>query len=261
MFVDEATQARKKEYQGRNSLDFQKNTRAVGDALVNAASLGPKLSATTLSDAERQAMDDERAMAAESAQRAGPLAGRGISGAALGFPASDEARAKLARFTPSELSAAAQPPEGVLLAVKAERVEVAGTFPPSGAAALRSALEQHAPNEPAFAVLRHAAADGTLATVLVSICPDETPVRARMIHSSAKPAVKSLLESIGIEVAKSVETQDLSDVTDAWITERLQGERAAEADAPDPAASAQSRRPAPKGGRRLLPKADDSFDD
>mmetsp|Transcript_4207 Transcript_4207/g.10840 ORF Transcript_4207/g.10840 Transcript_4207/m.10840 type:complete len:390 (+) Transcript_4207:45-1214(+) len=262
VFVDEATQARKKEYQGRNSLDFAKNTRAVGEALVNAASLGPKLSSTTLSDTERQAIEDERAMAAESAQRSGPLAGRGISGAALGFPASDEARAALGEFTPTSLSSGG-PPDGLLLAVKAEQVQIAGRFAPTGAASLRSALTQYVPNEPAFAVLRHASPDGALATVLVSVCPDETPVRTRMIHSSAKPAVKALLDSIGVEVAKSVETQDVSDVTDEWITERLQphGERADEAGTPESGTSAPARRPAPKGGRRLLPKADSSFDD
>jgi len=121
------------------------------------------------------------------------------------------------------------------------------------AASLAAALRERPDGEPSFAILRFPAGEAApvLPLVLFSFCPDNSSVRLRMIHSSAKPAVRALVEAAGLEVDKSVETQDLEDVTEAWLCERVVR---AEADTEDDAAAV--RRPAPKGGRRILRKAD-----
>jgi hypothetical protein len=237
-----------------------KASALLGSALsANPAGLVPKMRAAALSDDERLAQHESRAMAAEGASGAlGALMGSGArkgAGAAADFGATDEAKRALVALGGALKG-------GLLIALKEERLDVDGELAEGSASALAAALKARAEPEPVFAVLRYALAasaadDGAPAPsvlVLVSFCPEGTAVRKRMIHASAKPALRTLLAEL--EIKKSVETQDLDDVTDEWLAERVDAQARASDAAADEMLTA--RRPAPKGGRRVQRRPEDA---
>lgn len=240
--IQDAADGRKKEYQSQPRVPGK---LAANASLLNAVlGSGPGPSAglrkgNALTEAEQQAVEAERAIAAESAARS---AGDAMSGAAVGFPATDAAHAALDRVKAGATA-------GVVLVVDGERFEALQTLTSASAATLRTSLVTPS-SAPAFAVLRVNAGTPEEPLVLVSFCPDEAPIRMRMIHSSAKPALRAILASKGIDVAKSLETQDAEDITDTWLMERV---IAASGNGGPSAEHVAHRRPAPKGGRRLLP--------
>lgn len=262
-FVEDATEARRKEYQGNGaSADMKQSGALLGEALstgLTPRGLTPRMRSVTLTDSERIAQSEQRTAAAASVGALGALmagAARKPTGAAVDFAASDDAKAALSALGTAEKG-------GLLLAIKAERLDVDGEPLAEGtASALSAALKARDQSDPLFAVFRYtlqAPAEGEAPSVLVllSFCPEGTAVRKRMIHASAKPALRSLLAELELTVAKSVETQDLDDLTHEWLSERLEHSRAS--DVVEEAAT--TRRPAPKGGRRVLRRPEDKLDE
>lgn len=258
-FVEDTTEARRKEYQGSGaSADIKQSGALLGEALsAHPGGITSRLRATTLTDSERDAQSEQRSAAAASVGALGALMAGGAkkpTGAAVDFAASDEAKEALRALGAAQRG-------GLLLAIKAERLDVDGTLDEGSAGALCAALRARDPSEPSFALLRYrlaAPAEGGAASalVLLSFCPEGTAVRKRMIHASAKPALRSLLAELELEVAKSLETQDLDDLTDGWLSERV-----GHGGPSDAADGGVARRPAPKGGRRVMRRAEDQADE
>jgi hypothetical protein len=180
------------------------------------------------------------------------------TGAAADFGATDAVKEALRALGTAEEG-------GVLVTIQAEHLDVAGLLPEGTASALAAAVKAQPEPEPIFALLRYvpaSAASGGSVLVLCSFCPEDTPVRKRMIHASAKPALRSLLLELELEILKSVETQDPDDLTDEWLAERV---GSGVAGAAEGGAVAElmlgARRPAPKGGRRVMRTPTDKPED
>lgn len=255
-FVEDAMEARRKEYQGNASMDATTSGALLGEALSAhpvGSGLAHRMRGVTLMESERVAQSEQRTAATASVGALGALMAGGSvrpTGAAVSFPATDAAKEALRALGGAERG-------GLLITVKAEHLDVDAHLDDGSASALRAALSARDGAEPVFALLRYVsrapAAEGAPASalVLVSFCPEGCVVRVRMIHASAKPALRSLLSELQLEVLKSVETQDLDDLTDEWLAERVEQPAAGAAD------GEVLRRPAPKGGRRVLRRPDE----
>jgi hypothetical protein len=149
-------------------------------------------------------------------------------GAAIGFAASKGAADALDAYASRAL-------DGLLLKMMGEHFELAGKLAAGTAEALRHALGARDAGECVFALLRFVMADDVRSKhIVVSFSPDSAPVRARVIHSSAMPALRALLAEHGVDVAKSVEAQDLEDLTDEWLAEHAADEPEAPPPEPEP---------------------------
>jgi twinfilin-like protein len=132
--------------------------------------------------------------------------GKVSSVAGLTFPATAEAQAELVQF--------ASGATGVLvLAISDERIVLktsAAHCPPSGVAA-------HLPaSEPCYCLYRwEHDRDGasSWAVLFLYMCPEDAPVKSKMLHASSKAPVVQSLPALGIEVAKSIEGLEPNEIT------------------------------------------------
>mmetsp|Transcript_4450 Transcript_4450/g.11386 ORF Transcript_4450/g.11386 Transcript_4450/m.11386 type:complete len:385 (+) Transcript_4450:44-1198(+) len=257
-FVEDDSAARRKEYQqGSATADIRRSSALLGEALsANPGGLVPRMRAATLTDSERLAQSELRTAAAEHATNININNGGGLgslmsgsgsrkpTGSAVDFAATDEIKAALRALGGAEHGA-------VLVAIKAERLDVDGQLAEGTASALAVALKERDDSEPVFVLMRYTPKGApTSVLVLFSFCPEGATVRKRMIHASAKPALRSVLADLELEVAKSVETQDLDDVTDEWLAERV---LSSELHVEGPVLT----KPAPKGGRRVMKREEE----
>ncbi|KAJ1638219.1 hypothetical protein T492DRAFT_900337 [Pavlovales sp. CCMP2436] len=226
-FVEDDSAARRKEYQqGSATADIRRSSALLGEALsANPGGLVPRMRAATLTDSERLAQSELRTAAAEHATNININNGGGLgslmsgsgsrkpTGSAVDFAATDEIKAALRALGGAEHGA-------VLVAIKAERLDVDGQL-------AEVALKERDDSEPVFVLMRYTPKGApTSVLVLFSFCPE------------------------GATVAKSVETQDLDDVTDEWLAERV---LSSELHVEGPVLT----KPAPKGGRRVMKREEE----
>ena len=80
------------------------------------------------------------------------------------------------------------------------------------------------------------------------MCPEDAPVRAKMLHASTKGPFLNALTAGGLEIAKSVEGLETAELTEAELTTQLYS-AASDAAAAGPAVVTKA---APRGGRKLV---------
>jgi len=133
----------------------------------------------------------------------------------------------------------------VLLSIQAEQVVLRSAAPTATVADLVGALP---PSEPCYALLNYAhERDGApcMAVVFLYVCPEESPVKLKMLHASSKGSVLQALEAQGVSVAKSLEGVEASDLSSDLLEAELYPPAA------DDGAMPSITKAAPRGGRKL----------
>lgn len=163
-----------------------------------------------------------------------------VGGSNMAFPPTAEARAGLEAFRAGTA--------GVLvLAIEGETVGCLASQPAADAAALGGLLPAASP---CYVVYRWAhERDGAPASAVLFlfVCPEESPVRAKMLSASSKGAVLASVQAAGVEVAKSIEGLEPKELCEAALVDEVYARDAATA-APAPALT----KAAPRGGRKLV---------
>ena len=90
-------------------------------------------------------------------------------------------------------------------------------------------------------------ATATSSVVFIYLCPENAPVRSKMLHASTKGP---FLKALGLEIAKSIEGVEAEELSDAELTRQVYASDAPSADT-GPAIISKA---APRGGRRLVKK-------
>ena len=87
--------------------------------------------------------------------------------------------------------------------------------------------------------------------LFVFCCPDDAPVRGKMLHASSKSSMlEGLQETFGVLVDKSIEISDPADLTDEWLAAEVSGQ----APSASGASATLTAKAAPRGGRKLIRK-------
>jgi len=121
------------------------------------------------------------------------------------------------------------------------RTSAASTSVPDLVAALPAA-------EPCYALFSYAherAGSPCTAVVFLYVCPEESPVKLKMLHASSKGSVLQSLETMGVSVVKSLEGVEASDLSAELLDSELYPPSA------DDAAMSNITKAAPRGGRKL----------
>jgi twinfilin len=169
------------------------------------------------------------------------------SAAGLSFPMTAEAQASLEGFKAGTLGA-------LVLAIEGETVVQRASAP----SATPSCDEMRAllpAATPCYVLYRwaHSKPDGSTAdppaVLFLYVCPEESPVRSKMLHASTKgPFITSITSGGGLEIAKSIEGLEASELTDPELRSQLYAAEAAAAAAAAPTIT----KAAPRGGRKLV---------
>mmetsp|Transcript_1990 Transcript_1990/g.3904 ORF Transcript_1990/g.3904 Transcript_1990/m.3904 type:complete len:338 (-) Transcript_1990:110-1123(-) len=185
-----------------------------------------------MTEAERMVMHEDLSSASEAA------AGK-VKSAGLNFPLEAAAAAKVGEF---RLGAA----HLVVLEIIEEQIILKG----SGTAAAASDVQDALPaREPSYCLFRW----GDDAKVLfIFCCPDDAPVRGKMLHASSKASMlEGLQQAFGVGVDKSLEISDAADVTEDWLKAEVYG---AAPSASGAAVTLTAKARAPGGSRKLTRK-------
>jgi len=157
----------------------------------------------------------------------------------LSFPLAAPAKSGLTAFVAGTT--------GVLvLAIDKETIVCKASAPQSAPAGVGALLPA---NEPCYCLYRWAherAGASATSVVFAYFCPEESPVRLKMLHASTKGAILQTLPSLGVEVAKSIEGVEAAEFTEAELVSQVYGAEKEQA--------AAITKAAPKGGRRLVKK-------
>ena len=87
--------------------------------------------------------------------------------------------------------------------------------------------------------------------LFVFCCPDDAPVRGKMLHASSKSSMlEGLQQAFGVVVEKSIEINEPADLTEAWLSAEVYGQ----APSASGASATLTAKAAPRGGRRLIRK-------
>ena len=87
--------------------------------------------------------------------------------------------------------------------------------------------------------------------LFVFCCPDDAPVRGKMLHASSKSSMlEGLQGTFGVLVDKSIEISDPADLTEEWLAAEVSGQ----APSASGAAATLTAKAAPRGGRKLIRK-------
>ena len=184
---------------------------------------------------EKMKIEADRHSAAEAAS------GKITSIAGLNFPFTSEATAGLDAFKLGSLAC-------LILAIEAETIVQRASAAPA-AAAPASVQALLPPAAPCYVLYRwaHERNGASASSVLfLFMCPEDAPIRDKMVHASTKTPFVTALSDLGI--AKSIEGLEASELTEAELTKKLY-EDGARADEPKVVTKA-----APRGGRRLVKK-------
>jgi len=186
-----------------------------------------------LSDVERLKIEGDRLAAIEAA-------GSKVTSAGLKFPITSDASAALADFASAKVGI-------LILAIDREQVVLKASAPPAEPAALAAML----PAEPCYCLYRwsHSRAAEGSAVVFMYMCPEDAPVRGKMLHASSKGAILASLPAHGVEVAKTIEGLEPAEISEAELTSQLYGDESAGSGQPQ-----QVTKAAPRGGRKLVRK-------
>ena len=156
--------------------------------------------AVLMTETERLKIEGNRLEAAEAAgEKLSSVVG-------LSFPLDEAAKSGFATFVTGETDV-------LILGIDAETIVCRATAPATPVAALVPML----PAEPCYCLYRwtHEREGSSKTSVLfMYLCPEEAPVRAKMLHASTKSTIVQSLPSLGIEVAKSIEGLERSEITD-----------------------------------------------
>jgi twinfilin-like protein len=189
-----------------------------------------------MTDIERLKIEADSLMAAEAA------AGKVSSVAGLTFPQTAEASEGLSELLGGKIGA-------LLLSIDGETLTQRGRAESVGVAEVKALL----PAEPCYCLYRWShERDGAQnsALLFLYICPEDAPVRAKMLHASTKGPFITQLEAAGFEFAKSIEGIEAAELTDAELTTQLYGgDETAGSSGPKIISKA-----APRGGRKLVKK-------
>lgn len=183
-----------------------------------------------MTEAERMVLHEDMSSAAEAA------AGK-VKSAGLAFPLVAAASAKVDEF--SKGSAAL-----VVLEIIDEQIQLKGAGSAAAASDVRSAVPSA---EPSYALFRWGA-EGKV--IFIFTCPDDAPVRAKMLHASSKSSMLEGLQAFGVTVDKSLEINDPADVTEEWLEAEVRGQ----AQGASGASATVTAKAAPRGGRKLVKK-------
>ena len=186
-------------------------------------------------DLERLTVDADRLMAAEAA-------GGKVTSSGLVLPRTPEVDSAVGRFAGGELAL-------LVLGIEGEHV----VLRESAAVASASDVVAHLPPAtPCYVLYRgdtgvHSPSSGMGAVTFVYICPEETPIRSKMLHASSKAAVLQTINADGITVDRSFEGVEAHELTDTL--------RLMETDQPAKSDAAPAiTKAAPRGGRKLIRK-------
>ena len=194
---------------------------------------------SVMTEVEKMRIDADTLSAKEASS------GRMSSAAGLSFPMTAEAQASLDGFKAGTLGA-------LVLAIEGETV-VQRASAPSAAPSCDEVRALLPAATPCYVLYRwaHSKPDGgeaAPAVLFLYVCPEESPVRSKMLHASTKGPFLTSLTAGGLELAKSVEGLEAAELTDKELGAQLY---AAEAAAAAPAAPAMTKA-APRGGRKLV---------
>ncbi|KAG0182087.1 Twinfilin-1 [Apophysomyces sp. BC1021] len=137
----------------------------------------------------------------------------------VSFPVTEEAEEALRKLT--------QPKDQrqhnfVSLHLKDEKIELDAASSVS-AGELKNTIPTSAPRF-TFYLFEH---ETTESMVFIYTCPSSSKIRERMLYSSSKANVVTYAETeIKLQVTKKLETSDISDITEAYLLEELEGSKA-----------------------------------
>jgi twinfilin-like protein len=166
------------------------------------------------------------------------------SATGLAFPMAEPARAALARFRDGALGL-------LVLAIEDELVVSRATAEAAPAAGeLAARLEASSPCYVLYRWAHERAAAATSAVLFLYMCPEDAPVKQKMLHASSKGAMLQTIGAEGATVAKSLEGIEPAELSDATLATELYGAADAAAAAPVTMTKAAPR----AGGRKLIRK-------
>ena len=264
MLLSSSKEALKKALGGVFGLEVQFS------ALEDVALEGEKSDAEKAAEQLAMMTTFEREAAEVKRGEAGAAADGKVKSSNLAFPLSADASAQLDAFAAGTVAMVALSIEGETIALRRAEADLP-------LASLAAALPT---DEPSYGVFRwaHERDGAAVAPVLfVYMCPEDAPVRGKMLHASSKasmvqpasdvqlsgaaafattprsahttrPPQVDGLASLGIAVEKSLEVTEASDLDEAAVTAEVYP-AAAEA------LTAAPKKAAPRGGRRLVKKS------
>lgn len=157
----------------------------------------------------------------------------------LAFPLSPEASEQVDGFRAGSVAL-------VLLSIQDEMTILRSSAARASTADVAAALPV---GEPCFMLFSFSHEhEGSLcnAVVFLYACPENSPVKKKMLHASTKGTVVQALEARGITITKRLEGVDPSDLSDEFLKSELYPPMAS-----DDGAMPSLTKAAPKGGRRL----------
>jgi len=184
---------------------------------------------------ERMAIAEVRLVAMEQAQSG---SNKVCSVAGLAFPLVAEAIEQLDGFLAKSIAL-------VVLSIREEQTVLNRAAATATVADLVLALPQA---EPCYALFNYAHDHGgnsCNAILFLYVCPEESPVKQKMLHASSKGTILQALESRGIVITKSFEGIEASDLSDELLIKELYPPQAGEE------TNLNTTKAAPKGGRKL----------
>ena len=159
----------------------------------------------------------------------------------LSFPLSAEAQTGLDAFKSAALAA-------LVLAIEGETVVQRASAAAATLAEVQKLLPTAAPCYLLYRWAHEREGSSTSACLFLYMCPEDAPVRAKMLHASTKGPFLNALTAGGLEIAKSVEGLETAELTEAELTTQLYS-AASDAAAAGPAVVTKA---APRGGRKLV---------
>mmetsp|Transcript_2519 Transcript_2519/g.4267 ORF Transcript_2519/g.4267 Transcript_2519/m.4267 type:complete len:337 (+) Transcript_2519:34-1044(+) len=188
---------------------------------------------SVMTEIEKLSVEDAKLTAMEAA-------GDKLSSAALAFPMEKQASISLQNFSNGGIDV-------IVLAIADETI----MYQWSQAQAFPDNLSTLLPaDSPCYCLYRwkHTHADEEAAAVIfIYCCPEESPVRAKMLHASCKATTISGLTASGLTISKIAEVTSNTEVDEALLRSLLY---------PVTEEKAIVSKPAPRGGRKLTKRRD-----
>jgi len=131
----------------------------------------------------------------------------------LAIPFSEDARASIAKFKSGQVNF-------VILKIDSDKKEVVDIVESKQVSSVAEVAKNFSTTEPRFYLY----AFGTpTVNVFLYCCPEKSPVKMRLVYSTAKPkAAEEIEKNMGVVLApKKIEMRDPEDLTDAFLRDEL----------------------------------------
>ena len=198
---------------------------------------------SVMTEVEKMKLDADRVAAEEAA------GSKQTSVAGLTFPMAPEAQASIAVFKAGSLCA-------VVLAIEGETVVQLASAATATLEELRKLLPTASPSYVLYRWSHVKANEAASEPLFIYMCPEESPVRSKMLHASTNGPMLTSFTSDGLEITTSIEGLEASELVDKELHEQVYAAAAGGGGGAAPqgglAAMIKAAPPGGRGGRKLV---------